>query len=168
MPKVGRLRRLTDEELAKLALRASKSRGIPLSYAIKLYRHRWRRGVFEGTPFSVNPIPKPSEIPPPDNRPVFYPLVPVTVKVKVNRDESLFYPPSCEVSDVTFLEGPEVRPLLKVISYEGLYSDVMVEGYELLIKGLLQRVKEAGSIYYCVTVGVSEVSGGGYILPLNP
>jgi len=163
----GKLRGLSNNEILTLALNVSKSRAIPLHYAVKLYEHRWRRGFFEGVPFSVNPVPKVTELPSLYADVTFYPLVPVTVKVKVRKDLSLFYPPACEVSNVTFIEGPKIEPLLKVISYEGLYSDIMIEGYELLVRGLLQRVKEGSRTYYCVTVGVSEIRGGGYILPLN-
>ena len=162
------IRRLSEEEILKSAIRASRSRSIPLPHSVKLYRFRWRKGVFEGRAFSITPVPKPDEITSTYGDMRFYPTVPITIKAKVVRDLSLFYPHVCEIGEVEVINGPEVYPIVSVISYEGLYSDVMIEGGIIEARGLLQRVKEGGRTYYSVAVGVSEVEGGGYILLLEP
>jgi predicted nucleotidyltransferase len=77
--------------------------------------------------------------------------------------ESLFMPALYKVEEVEVIEGQvDVLPLRGVVSFEGLYRDVVDTGAEIEARGKLESVNEQ---YYRLVIGTTALKGGGYIKP---
>lgn len=65
-------------------------------------------------------------------------------------------------------EGEDLD-IREVISYEGLYTDILQEGEQAMFRGLLERVeRECEEPYHRVLIGSMRLKGRGYIKPLIP
>jgi len=148
----------------------SKAKKHPLSLAEakKIYEKRWNVGTFDGTPFSVHPVKTESEINEKYGDKSFRPEGFVTIRAVVDDDsECMFLPAIYRVRDVEVLDGPEVRDLLEVVSYESLYDSLAGEGEKITVHGKLEVVEDLrdGRVYHRVLVGSPEGRGSEFIKP---
>jgi len=99
---------------------------------------------------------------------IYKPVALVEAKVMIEGGEctALYYPSRASISrvmELSCLGGSAVRRDLVryVISYENVFSYVLYNGGELLVKGVLEEVIPDG--YYVIIVGAYE--NPGYIIP---
>jgi predicted nucleotidyltransferase len=145
----------------------SVSEHFPLAYeeAQYLAGRRWNYGFFEGRYFSIHPTRKDAEIKEIYGDRVYREKGVAKVRAVVSdASESLFTPAVYRVENVEVLEGAEEmrHQLREIVSYEGLYRDVVDSGEEVDAKGKLESVNDQ---YYRLVVGTTMLEGEGYIKP---
>ena len=170
MMKEGRSDRIRG--VAGKALRdwcATVAEHFPLSYeeARYLAGRRWNYGFFEGRYFSIHPTRKDAEIRENYGDRVYREKGVARVRAVVSdASKSLFMPAVYRVEDVEVLEGAEVvrHHLQKIVSYEGLYRDIVDSGEEVDARGKLESVNDQ---YYRLVVGTTMLKGEGYMKPIS-
>jgi predicted nucleotidyltransferase len=139
---------------------------VPLD-AERIYQRKWNVGEFEGTMFSVHPVKLEGELTEKYGDKTYTPVgtVEVTAVVSDSRD-SLFLPAVYRVSKV---EGVSEMDIEEVVSYEGLYDSLAVDGETIKVRGKLEHVADnrTGRSYHRLLVGSPEGKGGEYIKPAN-
>ena len=150
----------------------SKVGAYPLSYneAKEILTRRWNRGLYESTLFSVHPVLMESEQTERYGDRWFNPIGFSKIEAKVSSNtEAIFLPSAYEVDDVRILEGPEVKDLREVCSYQGIYSDILEPEERLVARGKIEHVKDrrTGEEYHRILIGGPEARGEDYIKPLG-
>ncbi|MEM2935746.1 MAG: hypothetical protein QW231_01040 [Candidatus Bathyarchaeia archaeon] len=131
-----------------------KAQRYPLTFneALRIYERKWNIGVFRGTPFSVHPVKLEHKVKERYGDRIYKPLGQVTLRALVHENaDCLFLPAVYGVRDAEIMEGPKVKDIREVVSYEGLYDNL----------ARLERVTEVttGQEYYRVLVGSPEGRG---------
>jgi predicted nucleotidyltransferase len=139
----------------------------PLNYEEVQYLagRRWNYGFFGDRYFSLHPIRKDAEIKENYGDRLYREKGMARVRaVVLDASKSLFMPAVYKVENVEVLEGDEVvrHHLREIVSYEGLYRDVVDSGEEVDAKGKLESVNDQ---YYRLVVGTTMLEGEGYIKP---
>ncbi len=136
--------------------------------ALKLYMEKWNRALYKGRQFSVHPVKTEEEVKERYGSLRYQPLGMAKIKCTVeDARESLFIPAVYKVKDVKLLEGPsQTTQIEKIVTYEGLYSDVAVEGDKIVAYGKLEKILniESGASGYRLLVGSQEAESKDYIL----
>jgi len=145
-----------------------KAQRYPLTFneALRIYERKWNIGIFRDTPFSIHPVKLEHEVKERYGDRIYQPMGPVTLRALVYENaDCLFLPAVYGVRDAEIIEGPKVKDIREVISYEGLYDNLARPGETILVKGKLERVTEItiGQEYYRVLVGSPEGRGTEYI-----
>jgi len=149
---------------------ASVAENFPPTYqeARYLAGRRWNYGFFEGRYFSIHPTRKDEEIRENYGDRIYQEKGVARIRAIVSdASESLFTPALHRIEGVEVLEGgveaQRAAPLLKeVISYEGLFRDVVDDGEEIEARGKLESVNNR---YYRLVIGTTMLRGEGYIKP---
>lgn len=126
---------------------------------------RWNYGFFEDRYFSIHPTRKDDEIKENYGDRIYREKGVARIRAIVSdASESLFTPAVYRVEDVEVLEGDEeVRHQLReIVSYEGLYRDVVDSGEEVDARGKLESVNNR---YYRLVIGTTMLKGEDYIKP---
>jgi len=147
---------------------ASVAEHFPLSpdEARYLAGRRWNYGFFQGRYFSIHPTRRDEEIGENYGDRVYRERGMARIRAIVtDASESLFTPAVYKIEGVEVLEGePGIRHLLtEIVSYEGLFRDVVDDGEEIEARGKLESVN--GQRYRLV-VGTTMLRGEGYIKPV--
>jgi predicted nucleotidyltransferase len=163
------VRRFNSEEAREWCL--NKSEMYPLTYeeAKILLDRRWNRGVFQGTMFSIHPVKLEDEVNEKYGDKIFRFEGMITIEATVLDDSEIDFMPSVyAVGDVKVIEGPPVKDIRELVSYEGLYSGLASKGERVRAYGKLERVIDIkrNEEYYRVLVGSQEAHGRDYIKPL--
>jgi predicted nucleotidyltransferase len=164
------LSRLTGEDLKEWCRKKRELYSLTLEEAFKLYERKWNRGRFKGTLFSVHPVRVEEEVAEKYGDRTFTPIGIVEAEAKVvDSSSALFMPALYEVKEVQINSGPDVEGIEEVVTYEGLYSDLVYDDEHLICQGKLERVedKRAHRTYYRILIGSSEAAGGDYIKPAS-
>ena len=147
-----------------------KTRLYPLEMrdAERILAKKWNIGIYRGTRFSIHPVRTEREAERYGER-IFKPMGRATVLAKV-RDarEAMFLPAIYKVEGARVLEGPSVRTIEEICSYEDIYADVAGEGEEVLARGKLEMVfdRRRSATYFRLLIG--SLSGGDeFIKPLG-
>ena len=148
-----------------------KARMYPLTYeeAARIFEKKWNRGLFRGTLFSIHPVRLEEENDEEYGDRIFKPEGMIKIEATVlDASEADFLPSIYKVKDVRVIDGPKVRDILEVASYEGIYSGLAEENEKILIYGKLEKVidRRVGQEYHRVLVGSKEAKGSDYIKPL--
>lgn len=130
---------------------------------------RWNYGFFEGRFFSIHPTRTDEEIQENYGDTVYKQAGTATIRAVVTEtSESLFTPALYRIDQVKILEGEiaaqHAMLLKEVISYEGLYRDVVDNGQAIEAKGKLENVNGR---YYRLVVGTTMFRGKEYIRPVS-
>lgn len=147
---------------------ASVAARFPLS--IEEARHiagrRWNYGYFGERYFSIHPTRTDDEIKENYGDRVYRGEGEARVRAVVtDAGESLFMPAVYRVDDVEVLSGGASLPLLReIVSYEGLYRDVVDSGQRVEARGKLESVNGQ---YYRLVIGTTMLGGAGYIKPVT-
>lgn len=146
---------------------ASVAEHFPPTYeeAGYLAGRRWNYGFFEGRYFSIHPTRKDDEIGENYGDRIYREKGVARIRAIVSdASESLFTPAVYRVEDVEVLEGDEeVRHQLReIVSYEGLYRDVVDSGEEVEARGKLESVNDR---HYRLVIGTTMLKGEDYIKP---
>ena len=163
------IQKFSNERIREWCL--SKSRMYPLTYeeAARIFKRKWGRGLFGGTVFSVHPVKLEGEIDEKYGDRIFKPEGMIKIEAVVSdASESDFLPAIYKVEKVKVLEGPKIKDILEVASYEGLYGGIAEKGERIVAYGKLEKVtdRRLGEQYHRVLVGSKEAEGTDYIKPL--
>jgi predicted nucleotidyltransferase len=129
---------------------------------------RWNYGFYRNRYFSIHPTRKDDEIKERYLDNIYKDEGEATIRATVSdARESLFMPALYRIEDVETIEGGAgaqlAAPTLRqVISYEGLYRDIVDSGERIEAKGKLESVTGR---YYRLLVGTTKLKGKGYIKP---
>jgi predicted nucleotidyltransferase len=160
----ARIRPVTGETLEGWC--ASVVEHFPLSYGEARYlaERRWNYGFFGDRYFSIHSTRKDDEIRENYGDRIYRETGVARIRAIVSdAGESLFMPALYKVEEVEVIEGQvDVLPLRGVVSFEGLYRDVVDTGAEIEARGKLESVNEQ---YYRLVIGTTALKGGGYIKP---
>jgi len=145
-----------------------KAQRHPLTFkeALRIYERKWNIGVFRDTPFSIHPVKLEHEVKERYGDRIYEPVGLVTLRAVVQENaDCLFLPAVYGIRDVEIMEGPKVKDVREVVSYEGLYDNLARPRETILVKGKLERITGAttGQEYYRVLVGSPEGRGTEYI-----
>jgi len=133
-----------------------------------LFARKWNIGLFEGTAFSVHAVHTEDEAHEHYGDERYTPLgiVEATAKI-VAGSESQFMPAVYQVESVNLKGSDAVSTVDRIVSFEGLYADVAVEGERVSCRGKLERVESSSGMCYRIVVGSPEAQGTDYLLPLS-
>jgi predicted nucleotidyltransferase len=145
---------------------ASIAKHFPLSYeeARYLAGRRWNYGFFGDRYFSIHPTRTDDEIRENYGDRSYRERGTARIRaIASDASEALFMPALYKVEEVEVIEGQvDVLPLREVVSFEGLYRDVVDTGAEIEIRGKLESVNEQ---YYRLVIGTTALKGEGYLKP---
>jgi len=166
----ARIRPVTGKTLEEWC--ASIASRFPLSYeeARYLAGRRWNYGFFGDRYFSIHPTRTGDEIEENYGDRIYREKGAAGIRAIVSdASESLFMPALYRIEKVEVIEGGvgaqrDALPLREVISYEGLYRDVVDSGEEIEARGKLESVNER---YYRLVIGTTALKGEGYVKPLR-
>jgi predicted nucleotidyltransferase len=130
------------------------------------YERKWNRGLFRGTPFSVNPVLEPYDVKERYGEYKYTPEGIVEAEGTVtDASESIFVPARYAVTDVRVKSGQGVKEILEVVSFDRDYGDIAFEGERISVRGKLERVErlKGGDTYFRIVVGSIECGGEDYI-----
>jgi len=124
---------------------------------------RWNYGVFEGTYFSVHPTRTDDEITEEYGDLTYRRLGGVSGVAEIKDSRESIYLPAIYHVDEVETEAETPPDIKQIVSYEGMFGDLFVEGDGVEFRGVLEEVKGDGT-YLRVVIGGAG-SGGGYIKP---
>jgi len=160
----ARIRPVTGKVLEEWC--ASVANRFPLSYeeARYLAERRWNYGFFGERYFSIHPTRKDDEIR--ENYGDRYYLERGAARIRAtvsDASESLFMPALYRIEGVEVIEGEAAaQQVREVVSFEGLYRDVVDSGAQIEARGKLESVNEQT---YRLVIGSTALKGQGYIKP---
>ncbi|MCS7127675.1 MAG: hypothetical protein N3E36_00110 [Sulfolobales archaeon] len=149
-----------------------KIHSLTLREAMLLYsKYKWNRGLYKNRQFSVHPVKLEHEVSEEWEQKVHKPLGVVEVRARViDSSDSIFMPATYLVENAKVIEGTKpTKPLIKIVSYEGLYIDLAEPGDEVIARGKLEEVEDrvTGEEFCQVTIGTFEAGGRDYLKPLK-
>jgi len=160
--------RLTGDMARAWCTRKTRLYPLELEDARRILSRKWNIGLYRGTRFSVHPVRTEREAERYGER-LFRPMGRATVVAEVeDAREAMFLPAVYRVRRARVLEGPGVRAVEEICSYEDIYAGVAGEGEEVLARGKLEMVidKREGTTYFRLLIG--SLSGDGeFIKPLG-
>ncbi len=129
-----------------------------------LAERRWNYGFFGDRYFSVHPTRKDDEIRENYGDRVYRERGIARIRAIVSdANEALFMPALYRVEEVKVIEGEaEAQHVREVVSFEGLYRDVVDAGEEIEAKGKLESVNDR---YYRLVIGTTMLRGEEYVKP---
>jgi len=147
---------------------AKKAERYPLTSAeaLKLYERKWNLGIFEDTLFSVHPVKLEQEVTEEYGEKTYHPVGQATIRAVVyDNTDSLFLPCVYRIKEAKILEGPQVRDIVEVVSYESLYDSLAHVGESIVVRGKLERIvdRKTSQGYHRILVGSPEGKGREYI-----
>ena len=157
----GRAEKWIEERMRRFPLRREEAR--------LFLERRWNYGYFGDRYFSIHPIRLDEEIREEYGERRYTPLGIAKGSCTITSTrEAIFLPSIYRVGEVE-TEGWKDLDIREVVSYEGLYTDVLQEGERAKFKGLIERVEtEGGEPYHRVLIGSARLRGRDYIKPLVP
>jgi len=159
--------RFSSQMVRSWCVRKSKTHPLTPEEAREIMRRKWNIGLYEGTRFSVHPVLTEKEAEKYGSR-IYRPMGKATVKARVlDATWSIFLPAIYEVEVTAFLEGPKIKGIREICSYEDLYAGIASEGEEVVAKGKVEVVvdKNEGATYYRLLIG-SLGGGDEFVKPV--
>jgi predicted nucleotidyltransferase len=160
------IRRLEGSALKAWSKKKAQNYPLALDEALQVYKRKWNLGIFENTEFSVHPVKLEEEVNEEYADRIYEPLgIVVMGAVVIENADSMFLPAVYRVQDARVIKGPQVQDIEEVVSYEGLYGDLVEVGESVIVKGKLELVhdKKNRREYHRVVVGSPEGKGKEYI-----
>lgn len=130
-------------------------------------RRRWNYGYWGDRYFSIHPVRLDEEIEE-EYGDRHYTSIGVAegTGVIASSRESFFLPAVYKVEDVKAQEWGDLD-IREIVSYEGLYSNVVREGERASFKGAVERIEARGKeLYHRILIGSAALKGRDYIKPL--
>lgn len=146
----------------------NKAQRYPLTpdEAMTIYKRKWNIGLFENTPFSIHPVKLEQEVSEEYGDKTYRPMGHVTIRAAVYENaDCLFLPSVYRVREVKIIEGPQVKDIEEVVSYESLYDNLAEIGESIVVRGKIERVmdEKTGLEYSRILVGSPEGNGMEYV-----
>jgi predicted nucleotidyltransferase len=131
----------------------------------------WNFGYFNKTRFSVHPIRSEDEIS--NNygleKYIYVDLIKIRAEVK-DISESMFIPAKYVIDNVEVLKGKNIDDIKQIISYEGLYCDILLKNEKIEAFGKLEKVinlKNTDKTYHRLVIGTFEADSRDYLVYEN-
>lgn len=159
--------RFSDELARAWCVRKARTHPLTPQEAKEILARKWNMGIYQGTRFSIHPVLTEREAERYGER-VYKPMGKAVIRAEVtDATKSIFLPAIYEVKLRSVIEGPKLRGLREVCSYEDLYAGIAKEGEEILVSGKVEFVEDLrrGLVYYRLLVG-SLMGGDEFIKPL--
>lgn len=162
--RVPRVRRLDDAFMMKWCEGLAKRFPLTVEEAQYFATRRWNYGTYQGRYFSVHPIRSDDEITEAYGEHIYRSRGSGRIRATVvDASEALFIPAVYRVEDVRLLEGDsEVARVREIVSYEGLYRDIVEANSAIEAKGKLETVDGQPRR---LVIGSMALAGHGYIKP---
>jgi len=162
------IRKLTGAFREKWIAERLKSTPLTRRDVAALFARKWNIGSFEGTEFSVHAVHTEAEVRGHYGDERYTPLgiIDATAKIAGGK-ESMFMPAVFQVEYPDVKGSHVVSKLDRIVSYEGLYADVAVEGETVSCRGKLERVESSSGLRHRILIGSPEAGGTDYLLPLT-
>lgn len=159
------IRRLAGASREKWIAERLKSTPMTRRDIIALFERKWNIGQFEETDFSVHAVHVETEISNRYGDERYVPLGIVEARaIVIDATESLFMPAIYRVASVS-LEGVFSNYAVnRIVSYEGLYSDIARESETISCRGKLERVESSSGLGYRIVVASPEARGTDFIV----
>jgi len=163
---VPRVRRLDEPFRAKWSKGIAERFPLTVEEARTLARRRWNYGTYEGRYFSIHPIRSDDEISETYGDHIYRSRGSARIRATVvDANEALFMPAIYRVDDVHLLErDPAAIHVREVVSYEGLYRDVVDAGSVIEARGKLEAVDGQPRR---LVIGSMALAGKGYVKPVQ-
>ncbi|MCJ7759807.1 hypothetical protein MUP59_01530 [Candidatus Bathyarchaeota archaeon] len=130
------------------------------------YERKWNRGLFKGTPFSVNPVLEGHDLSERygQHRYTNFGIVEGQGIIE-DASGSIFVPARYSVSEARITKGKEVDDVSEIVSFDRDYGDIAFEQEEILVRGKLEMVEDlsSGSCHHRIVVGSLEGKGADYV-----
>lgn len=167
--KNSNFRKFSGDTLESWCEEKAKLYPLTIAEAERLYKRIWNRGIYKKKMFSIHPIRLDWEIKERYGEKVYLQngLVEAEAVIK-DSTESIFMPSTYLVEDVKIKSGLNVE-VKEVVSYEGLYGGIFEESEKIVVKGVLEKVKNrmGKEEYWRIVVGSLKADGRDYIKPKN-
>jgi len=159
-----RIRGLNEGQVARWSQRIAERFSLTLDEARYLADRRWNYGFYGERYFSIHPTRTDAEIIEQYGDRIYRSLGSARIRaVVVEAGEAIFQPSVYRVGGVVVLDGdPEAAGVHEIISYEGLYRDVVGDGDEIEARGKLESVNERD---YRLVIGTTMLGGEEYVKP---
>ncbi|MFX0069236.1 MAG: hypothetical protein ACFE7S_02015 [Candidatus Hodarchaeota archaeon] len=134
-----------------------------------IFNRKWNFGVFKGTRFSIHPTRADKEISEEYGHRLYTGSEVVKIRAKVSdNSDGIFNPCYYRITDVEVIEGPQLKDIIEVVSYEGVFCDIAHNGETIMAKGKLEKVldKRNGEVFHRILVGSPEGVGKEFIYPI--
>lgn len=163
----SRVQPVTGETLKEWCTSVAEHFSLDYKEACHLAERRWNYGFFNGRYFSIHATRKDGEIGENYGDRIYRKAGTARIRAVVTDAlESLFMPAVYRVEVIEVIEGEaegqRVARLQEVVSYEGLYRDIVDTGQEIEASGKLERIDGQD---YRLVVGTTGHRGGGTIRP---
>jgi len=166
LSKQATIMNLPRPEVEKTLTILCKNCGIPYEHAVKVVKRRWRRGVYEGTLFSITPVFSETEVLKYNvyGKRIYRNVKPVTIDAEVtNNTLSIIYPSIYEVKVQRVYGAGEIeaKDIKYIVSYNSIFLGLFDVGERVKATGILQQVidLEDNITYYHVLIGSREEPG---------
>lgn len=141
---------------------------LSLKDVLHLASRKWNHGFFGNRYFSIHATRTDQEIEENYGDRIYRKAGMTTIRALVtDASQSLFIPAVYQIEQVEVLESETPlepsMPLKEVVSYEGLFFDIVDDGQAIQARGKLERVN---SEYYRLVVGTTIHRGKEYIAPV--
>jgi predicted nucleotidyltransferase len=140
----------------------------PLTYeeAARMFERKWGRGLFREVMFSVNSVKLEEEVSERYGDRIFKPEGMVRIEATVSdASEAEFLPSIYVVEHAKIYDGPVVKDIYEVASYNRLFGGIADKCEKILAYGKLEIVidNKNGEDYHRVLVGSKEAKGKDYV-----
>jgi predicted nucleotidyltransferase len=160
------IRRLTGASKEKWIRARLKSTTLTRQDIMTLFARKWNIGSFEGTEFSVHAVHTEIEVHGHYGDEWYTPLGIIEATARIaGVKESMFMPAVFQVEHTDLKDSSAVSLVGQIVSYEGLYADISVEGETVSCRGKLERVTSSSGISHRILIGSPEAGGTDYLLP---
>jgi predicted nucleotidyltransferase len=164
-----RIRPVPGRALEEWCLSKTEQFGLSLKEACYLAGRRWNYGFFDGRYFSLHATRKDDEIGENYGDKVYKGMGMAKIRAVVtDASESLFMPAVYRVEQVEIVDSEVAlqhpASLKEVVSFEGLYRDVVDDGKAIEASGKLESVSGQ---YHRLVVGTTMLKSEEYILPVS-
>ncbi|MHA1270980.1 MAG: hypothetical protein ACTSPY_14395 [Candidatus Helarchaeota archaeon] len=159
-----------NKELEDWILRKSLQFDFDHKIVRKIANRQWNFGYFDNTRFSIHPIRSKNELI--NNygteRFKFIDFVKIHAEIK-SSNESYFLPAVYKIKNVDVINGIKVENLDRIISFEGLYCNIVSDGEVVEAFGKLENVfnLDSNRSYQRLVIGSFEAESRDYIIPIS-
>ena len=162
------IRRLDGASQEKWIAERLKSTPLTRRDVIALFNRKWNIGQFGETAFSIHAVHLETEISNRYGDERYVPLGIVDARgIVMDATESLFMPAIYRVASTRLEGGFSNCDVNRIVSFEGLYSDIASESETISCRGKLERVESSSGIGHRIVVGSPEAGGTDFIVPFS-
>jgi len=165
----AKIRPVTGKTLEEWCASVANHFPVSCEEARYLAGRRWNYGFFGDRYFSIHPTRTDDEIRENYGDRIYREKGVARIRAIVSdASEALFMPALYRIEEVEVVEGGigtqhDVLPLREVVSYEGLYRDVVDFGEAIEARGKMESVNGQ---YYRLVIGTTALRGEGYVKPV--